>query len=237
MRGRKKAIIKDQVYLDTSAGLKRALLHLRDLGKDVLSSYQQKRVKQFLKEYNVNSHDYTRAQKNDLNKRVQRWLGIKKSGSISKSRKQPIDFRIHNGRWTALVNTNTAKTKNAIPMRGIGDLMYNWNHIKPILKEFSIMDYENDFYTGLYLGWIKNLAARLNITGIDNMEILDWVYALLHWWDYEYSLYGDAERWIEAQVAMNGLITKQDIDSIGFDSYDDKIRLLELAFKRQWGGK
>lgn len=236
MRGRKKAVINDQVYLDTSAGLKRALKHITEFGDSVLSDYQKRRVRQFLKEYD--NQDYSRAEKNDLNKRVQRWLGIKKDGSISKNTKKPIDFRLKGGRWTALVKTGKAKSKYTVPVKGVGDLMYNWDVIKSILKEFSILDYENDFLSGLYIGWINNLAARLNITGIDNLELLDWIFALLHWWDYEYQVHG--KNWVFHAIKTGELLTEDDILKVGgtdISSIDKRINieLLELAFKRKWG--
>lgn len=157
--GVKKTVFVNPNDLDNA---KKILKHLKsERVYDNSNQYRKRKLREFEQQL---QNAKTKNQKEQFIKDFNRYLGIRKDGSLNFNRKK-ANFRKENGEWVVGIrvaekknNTSKASTQQDGLRKRIyrdkGDWNSIWNEMKSILAEYNLPTYWTDFYSDLYPDWV-----------------------------------------------------------------------------------
>lgn len=137
------------------------------------SKYQQRRIK----ELSQLSKSRSKLGKAEFEKKLKRFLGIRKNGSINANKAK--QFGIKKGVHDFTFNTIIRKKVPIIV--DIGDvyewnvdyIMENWPEIAQVLSEWNVLNYFQEFQQPEYSDWFTRLTDFLGLSGISYSSFIN----------------------------------------------------------------
>lgn len=137
------------------------------------SRYQQRRIRDLAKL----AKSRTKVGKAEFEKKLKRFLGIRKDGSINanKSKQFGIKKGVHDFTF------NTIIRKKVPIIVDIGDvyewnvdyIMENWPEIAQVLSEWNVLNYFQEFQQPEYSDWFTRLTDFLGLSGISYSSFIN----------------------------------------------------------------
>lgn len=163
------------VNVKTYSGAKQVLKHLSSgIAYKSANDYRKWKIRQFNKMFKPN---LSAKEKREVVAKFNKFLGINKSGKISKSRRK-ITLKVENGNILTPIRIRSGKRKkpniNLPRTKGVASKDWGavWEDVKDILMEFNATGYFTDFISDLYPDWVERVKNACGLYVDDIFERL-----------------------------------------------------------------